>query len=276
MALSSNWLQLQKAEKSARPKSAKKKAQKSKAITKPSYETTGKKKTKRGIMTMVDSMSHEIEKIKADKSKANEAASLLTPAANLDRTLEADAGDRSSNRTAEIGKYVAIDCEFVGVGPEGKDSALARATVVNFFGHVVLDVFVKPQERVTDWRTWVSGVRPQDMKDAIPFSEAQARVAKTLENRILVGHSVTHDLQSLFLSHPRALIRDTSRHLPFRKQYAGGKTPSLKKLAKEILGLDIQGAEHSPIEDARATMLIYKSDRKEFERLHQIKFGAKK
>ncbi|CUS22630.1 LAQU0S06e02388g1_1 [Lachancea quebecensis] len=277
MVLSSNWLKLQKTQKVHTPSKGKvMKVKKQKDATSNSTSSLKNPKAKKDIMGMVHSMNHEIEKIKEKKRQVNQAEQSKSLAAELEETLEADMAARSINRASEIGKYVAIDCEFVGVGPEGKDSALARATVVNYFGHVVLDVFVKPQEKVTDWRTWVSGVRPQDMKQAVPFSVAQSKVAKTLENRILVGHSVAHDLQSLFLSHPRAAIRDTSRHLPFRKQYAGGKTPSLKKLAKEILGLDIQGAEHSPIEDARATMLIYKSDRKEFERLHQIKFGTKK
>jgi len=30
------------------------------------------------------------------------------------------------------GKHVALDCEFVGVGPEASESMLARVSVVNF------------------------------------------------------------------------------------------------------------------------------------------------
>lgn len=67
-------------------------------------------------------------------------------------------------KKTEIGKYVAIDCEMVGVGgPDHERSVLARVSIVNFYGHCVLDVFVRPQERVTDWRTWVSGVSAKDM-----------------------------------------------------------------------------------------------------------------
>ena len=37
--------------------------------------------------------------------------------------------------TAEVGKYIAIDCEMVGVGPTpDTDSALARVSIVNFHG----------------------------------------------------------------------------------------------------------------------------------------------
>ena len=64
-------------------------------------------------------------------------------------------------------KFVAIDCEMVGVGERGERSALARVSVVNFFGQVLLDSFVKPQERVTDYRTKWSGVRPKDLVDGM-------------------------------------------------------------------------------------------------------------
>lgn len=176
-------------------------------------------------------------------------------------------------RKMEPGKYVAIDCEFVGIGFEGKESALARISIVNFYGHVLLDRFVKPKEKVVDWRTWVSGVTPKHMNDAITFEEAQRETAKLLKDRILVGHAVHHDLDSLFLSHSRYMIRDTSKFAPFR-QIAMGKTPSLKKLALHFLKIDIQGAEHSSVEDARATMLLFRLYRKQFEQSMRSKHAS--
>ena len=64
---------------------------------------------------------------------------------------------------SKLGKYVAMDCEMVGVGPEGVESALARVTLVNYHGAVLMDEFVKPQEAVTDYRTHVSGVKPEHL-----------------------------------------------------------------------------------------------------------------
>lgn len=64
-----------------------------------------------------------------------------------------------------IGKYVAIDCEMVGVGEGGIASALARVSLVNYHGAVLLDTYVKPMERVTDYRTFVSGIEPKHLKD---------------------------------------------------------------------------------------------------------------
>lgn len=167
-------------------------------------------------------------------------------------------------RKKETGKYLAIDCEFVGIGPEGKESALARVSIVNFYGFIVYDKFVKPREKVVDWRTWVSGITSSHMADAITFDEAQKDVAAFIGDRILVGHAVHHDLDSLFLSHPKSLTRDTSLYPPFR-QIAMGKTPSLKKLSLHYLKMDIQNSSHSSVEDARATMLLFRLYRKDFE-----------
>ena len=64
---------------------------------------------------------------------------------------------------ASPGRYLAIDCEMVGVGPEGVESSLARVSIVNFHGSVVLDTFVKQKEKVVDYRTWVSGVTVADL-----------------------------------------------------------------------------------------------------------------
>lgn len=168
------------------------------------------------------------------------------------------------------GKYLAIDCEFVGVGPEGAENALARVSIVNFYGYVVYDKYVRPTEKVTDWRTWVSGITPKHMKEAITFKQAQSEAAKILAGKVLVGHAVSHDLESLFLSHPKSMIRDTTRYQPFRA-IAKGKTPGLKKLTQHFLKIEIQDGEHSSVEDARATMLLFRMHRKDFEKSLKFK-----
>ncbi|OZJ02887.1 hypothetical protein BZG36_03804 [Bifiguratus adelaidae] len=173
--------------------------------------------------------------------------------------------DNNDGRKAKLGKYVAIDCEMVGVGPEGKDSALARVSIVNFHGACLLDRYVKPMEKVTDYRTFVSGIEPKHIKDAPHFSEIQKEVAKILKGRIIVGHAIRNDFKALLMEHPKRDIRDTSRYKPFRK-LVGGRTPGLKKLAKELLGLDVQSGKHSSVEDARVTMMIYKHVKKEWEK----------
>ena len=65
------------------------------------------------------------------------------------------------------GKYLALDCEMVGVGIEGSESSLARVSLVNYYGVTQLDVFVRQRERVVDYRTQWSGVRERDMFNGV-------------------------------------------------------------------------------------------------------------
>lgn len=177
----------------------------------------------------------------------------------------------------KVGHYVALDCEMVGIGPRGTGSALARVSIVNWYGQVVLDRFVKPKERVTDYRTWVSGVRPSDLRDAPSFATVQDEVAKIIHGRVLVGHAIEHDLRALRLAHPRPMIRDTASFQPLR-DIAQNKTPSLRVLAERVLGIEIQrkGQEHNSIEDAQATMAVFRTQKAAWDNALGIKSKAQK
>lgn len=49
-------------------------------------------------------------------------------------------------------QIVAMDCEMVGVGLSGKQSALARCSIVDFNGEVLYDKHVRPAEKITGKR----------------------------------------------------------------------------------------------------------------------------
>lgn len=58
---------------------------------------------------------------------------------------------------------------MVGVGLDGgEESSLARVSLVNYHGVVMLDAFVRQKERVVDYRTRWSGIRPSDMINGKP------------------------------------------------------------------------------------------------------------
>ena len=164
---------------------------------------------------------------------------------------------------------------MVGVGPNpDNDSVLARVSVVNFNGDQIYDSYVRPKEMVTDWRTHVSGIAPKHMVEARTLEHVQKEIAEIMSGRILVGHAVSNDLDALLLGHPKRDIRDTSKHPPYRK-IAGGGSPRLKILAEEFLGLKIQDGAHSSVEDARATMALYRREKDAFEREHLKKWPAR-
>ncbi|NXG74432.1 AEN nuclease, partial [Baryphthengus martii] len=171
-------------------------------------------------------------------------------------------GVRTSSLILRPGKYVAIDCEMVGTGPQGRLSELARCSVVNYEGDVVYDKYVQPELPIVDYRTRWSGITKQHMKSAIPFKTAQAEILKILKDKIVVGHAIHHDFQALKYFHPKDRTRDTSQ-IPVLKQKAGlpGRASvSLKSLARQLLHKKIQvGCKgHSSVEDAQTAMELYR------------------
>lgn len=152
-------------------------------------------------------------------------------------------------------QYLALDCEMVGVG-NGTIHMLARVSIVDRQGCCLYDKYVKPEKEIVDYRTAISGIRPEDLSKGESYNSVVQDVKNILNGCILIGHALHHDLQVLNLKHPKHLIRDTALYKPFKK-ISGGKTPSLKLLAKEYLNKSIQVGEHSSIEDANTAMQIY-------------------
>lgn len=150
---------------------------------------------------------------------------------------------------------VALDCEMVGVN-DGRENMLARVSLVDEHCKCIYDTFVQETEPVVDYRTEISGVRPHDMKNGLPFKTVQEQVYKLIQGKLLIGHAINSDMKVLMLSHPKRYTRDTSKYKRFREMNKGS-TPSLKTLAKLILNKTIQVGEHSSVEDARATMMVY-------------------
>jgi len=174
-------------------------------------------------------------------------------------------------KDAEVGKYIAIDCEMVGVGEGGFGHALARVSIVDFHGRQVYDSYVRPKEKVVDWRTRISGISPKHMATAREFEAVQEEVAQLLNGRIIVGHDLRHDLDALILDHPRKDIRDTARFSGFKK-YGHGPKPALRVLAREILSVEIQTGQHSSIEDARVAMLLFRKYKPAFDVEHTSRY----
>ncbi len=52
---------------------------------------------------------------------------------------------------------------MVGGGEKGRISMLARCSVVNHHGDVMLDTYVAPVSKVTDYRTRWSGIRAYNL-----------------------------------------------------------------------------------------------------------------
>jgi len=176
------------------------------------------------------------------------------------------------NSYTGVTPILGIDCEMVGVGPGGLESMLARVSIVNRFGNCIYDKYVKPTEKVVDYRTEFSGIRPKDLENAEDPATVQKEVCGLLKGKILVGHALGNDLKVLYLSHNRHKIRDTSSYKPF-VELSDGRTPSLRLLTQSVLGIQIQDGEHDSVIDAQAAMRLYTLHRRQWEK--DIKLARK-
>jgi DNA polymerase III epsilon subunit-like protein len=203
--------------------------------------------------------SGEDEKLSDNLSECS-TDSLLSTSDSLASEIEVETA-------ADVTECLALDCEMVGVGIY-RSTALARCSVVNYNGDVVCDVYVKPEQPVTDYRTKWSGIRKGDLSNGCTFQEARKQVLKIIKGHILVGHSLHSDLHALNLSHPRSSMRDTSKYFAIRR-LAGlqrNMTPSLRDLASILLSRTIQDGEHCSVEDAQAAMSLYKLCEQQWEK----------
>lgn len=174
----------------------------------PSMEQPSKKKVKKRSFPSIKELlkqKHQIEELQKEESKLQEKLNAIPIAVRE--------------------KYVALDCEMVGIGTDGKKSALARVSIVNWNVEVLIDTFVQVPMRVTDFRTHVSGVEAKHIKsknNAMTVKECREKVTEILKGKILIGHALTNDFKALMTSHPKEMIRDTAKYRPFQR-YGNGK-----------------------------------------------------
>ncbi|PAA58395.1 hypothetical protein BOX15_Mlig032549g3, partial [Macrostomum lignano] len=152
-----------------------------------------------------------------------------------------------------------LDCEMVVTeGPAGESSQqheLARATLVDESGRILLDQLVKPANPVLNYLTAKSGITREMLdKATVTLAEVQDQLAQLLPpNAILVGHSLNCDLHALRLYHPSCIDTSVVFNLSGHRRHKS----SLKSLAQRFLGRDIQSDDavgHNSAEDALAAL----------------------
>lgn len=254
--LDSNWKALQKVIQKPKRTSQHKFNVKGKLIRQTSENLNNRESSAAAATSTTSSGGNQHEDKEMEDAKHNPSYSAFMP--------------RAVRRNADVTPIVALDCEMVGVGPEGRQDELARVSVVNYTGDVLYDTFVRPREPVTDYRTKFSGVRESDIglnSAAVDSFEAQRVVGELLNGRIVVGHALKNDFRVLRIAHPGQKVRDTSDY--YRKLWNRRSThkPALKTLVAQVLGVDtFQKNEHDSCEDARAALALYKHNSKDWER----------
>lgn len=171
---------------------------------------------------------------------------------NLDKNWKKNPLYKSVGLNSE--SYVAIDCEMVST--ENDKNTLARVSIVNMEGDVLLDLYVKPEEKVLNYRTFVTGIKARHLNTGKPFKEVRKMVKGIIRNQIVVGHAIHNDLSALKIDLPKDKIRDTQS---LYSEASGVSSISLQKLCQQTLSRIIQTGQHSSVEDAWATMEIFKT-----------------
>lgn len=155
---------------------------------------------------------------------------------------------------------VAIDCEMVLCTDTQKH--LARLTIVNYNRVVLIDEYVKPELPVKNYISHITNIDAFKLSHAKSYEEIKPRVEAILKGRMIIGHTIESDLGLLGIDIPLKVVRDISLFSLFMN---GKYRRSLKELSEEHIGIQIQSGIHSSVEDARATLELYKMYQKEID-----------
>lgn len=163
-------------------------------------------------------------------------------------------GWRRSSATPRPGqlKVFAIDCEMCVTQDTRtgmtNDKAPLRVTVVHAATfNKILDMKIKPELPVVDFRTEIHGIKPSDPSNNTLEDVQHKLLWLVTTNAILVGHAIDNDLKALRFQHNR--IVDTARLYSTDT----GRPASLSCISEQVLG----GARnaHDSFHDAMMALL---------------------
>ncbi|XP_071957664.1 RNA exonuclease 4-like isoform X1 [Antedon mediterranea] len=143
---------------------------------------------------------------------------LLEPSNNLkQRKLSVALVDEEG--TDGLTKHVAVDCEMVGVGYKGQESILARVSIVNEFGKCVYDKYVKPREKVTDYRTDVSGIKAHHIQSEAVLRKLLALAMRDIQGQMPISRTFQYLKKEIYFSMTFKEFKDA--YEPCKKQVEG-------------------------------------------------------
>ncbi|KAI4346981.1 hypothetical protein L6164_007838 [Bauhinia variegata] len=183
-------------------------------------------------------------------------------------------------------QVVALACKMVGGGSDGSLDLCARVCIIDEQENIIFHSYVKPPIPVTNYRYETTGIRPEYLRDAMPMRQVQRKIQDFLCNgepmwkirprggkaRILVGHGLDHDLESLQIEYRTEMIRDTAKYPPLMK--TSKLSNSLKYLTHAYLGYEIQNGIQDPYEDCVAVMRLYMRMRSQAHRIEDYPLAS--
>ncbi|KAF8289136.1 hypothetical protein DL93DRAFT_2103577 [Clavulina sp. PMI_390] len=173
-------------------------------------------------------------------------------------------------------QVISLNTQSVGVGP-GSDSTgwkrmLARVSICDNLGRVVLDTFVQPTEPITKY--FDNGINYANLASGSPFEEVRSFVAFQIRDKVIVGFKLYEDLKMLRLVHPSVATRDIHQYIPYRDLLFPIAHPQ-EKFMNTDLSIYIlrfmnnrasnRTATRSSLENARVCLELYNSNPVELE-----------
>lgn len=117
-------------------------------------------------------------------------------------------------------RVVALSCKMVGGGSDGSLDLCARVCITDESNNVIFHTYVKPPLPITNYRYETTGIRPENLRDAMSLKQAQRKIKEFLCNgepmwkirpsgkaRILVGHGLDSHLDCLQVEYSSSMIR---------------------------------------------------------------------
>ncbi|KAI7216583.1 hypothetical protein KC333_g4762 [Hortaea werneckii] len=223
-------------------------------------------------MPTLTSTYRNVQTITCDCVQWDNRNRLILPQPKTTRAQKTTRATTPIPRMDRITSAIAIDCEFQEAYVDDLEKCIhrvGRVSLVNYEGHPIYDVFAYYPEqpgyrKKLPPRRLRLGVYWDDIKPrngACPIAEVEYTVQAILQKAdVVVGHSIHNDMR---VFSPEVFegvaTRDTQLLEPYR-DYACGRQrlPRLSVLAQVVLGWSIQGMEHSSVEDAAATMALYR------------------
>lgn len=179
---------------------------------------------------------------------------LITTKKRKDDTIDVTTEDSIAHHH----DVVALDCEMVKTAQGVLE--LARLTLIDAHGSVLLDELVKPHEVITDYLTQYSGITPAMLEHVTTrCHDVRQRVMSLIDaDTVVVMHSGENDLHALKLVHCKVVDTAVLYSRGGVTNTASAKTCSkisLQTLAHVYLNRKIQQqGGHDSVEDATTAL----------------------
>ena len=197
--------------------------------------------------------------------------------------------DESESDREPTANVVSLDCETVGCVPneEWRKNAIPLSgrkkskRMENNLALVAAHCAIVDYNYRTLYETYMTiveyrSISPKNLRNGKPFKEAREEILSLLKGKVVVVHDAQKDMRYLQISHndiPYSNVRDTATcPLLHKKAKDTGKsvgvpTASLRQLARGVLNKGIhRKGPHSPVEDAKVAMELYRCVEEEWER----------